>query len=89
MINTLQIDDVIILIKRRIIKFVYQIKDFVRFDYEFIISVKSFINEIINYIIIRYLKSIDFVIEIIIDQVERKATSRSNLFELISYFSID
>ena len=83
----MQVDDVIILIERHIIKFVYQIKDFVRFDYGFADFVKSFIGEVINYITARYFKSIDFVIKATVD--ERKVIARLSSFESTLYFLID
>ena len=75
LINTLQINDVIILIKRYTIKLAYQIKNFIKSDHEFTNSIKSFINEIINYITIRYPKSIDLATKTIIDQIKCKITS--------------
>ena len=49
---------------------------------------KFFINETINYIIIRHFKLIELVKKTIID-VKRKIISRSSSLKSILYFSID
>ena len=85
MIKILQIDNVIIFLKRRIIKLIYQIKNFIRSDHEFADFVKSFINEIINYIITRLFKFFEFVSNTFVILIERKTSrSRSNFLESIS-----
>ena len=74
----------IIILKRRIIKFIYQIKDFIKFDHKFANLVKFFINEIINYITIRLFKPFEFVLDISIILIERRTSrSRSNFLKSI------
>ena len=85
----LQIDNVIISIEPRIIKLSYQIKDFMRIDYDFISLISSAIIEFISYIIAYYYRLVE-----IITRVERAIVTsilrlRLSLLESTSIYSIN